>query len=450
MRRYIIMTAAAAAVATLGALSPATAGAAGHALRAGSGAPAPVGQAASGAQLWARRYNDPANGWDNGTSVAVSRDGTRVFVTGTTQHGRPGANDYATVAYSAPTGRKLWVRRYISGHAWGAVLVAVSRTRVFVTGTILSPLGRSNRYATVTYSAATGRKLWVRRYIGTGGGGASSIVVNTAGTRVFVTGSNGTVAYSAATGRQLWARRLRWGLSVAVNHRGTTVFVTWPGGTVARNAATGRQLWALDTPVGNGVETGLSVAVNPAGTVVFVTGPSETPYGPGPEYVTTAYSAFTGSQLWASYYSMPGDESDRATSVVVNPAGTAVYVSGIRGQDSSGDYATVAYDAATGSQLWVRGYAGVTTNDEGDNFPPSLAVSPDGTTVYFTGSSGGYRTLAYSAATGSTLWARHYSPGTGPDSSSSIAVNPRGTAVFVTGTSTGRTRTDYNTVAYRS
>ncbi|HUB38178.1 MAG TPA: PQQ-binding-like beta-propeller repeat protein [Streptosporangiaceae bacterium] len=450
MRRFITVTAAAATVATLGALSPAAAGAADHALRAASGASARAGQAGSGARLWFRRYNDPGNGWDSASSVAVSRDGTRVFVTGTSQHGTPGANDYATVAYTAATGRKLWVRRYISGNAWGPVLVAVSRTRVFVTGTILGKVDTA-RYGTVAYSAATGRQLWVRRYKGrTGHSDASSIVVNRRGTAVFVTGLDGTVAYSTATGRQLWARRAVDGLSVAVNHRGTAVFVTL-GGTTACNAATGRQLWALDPPLGNGTVSGHSVAVNPAGTTVFVTGTTETQYGPGPEYATAAYSASTGSQLWASYYTPPGDTSDSASSVVVNPAGTAVFVTGIRGLDGAGDYATVAYDAATGSQLWVRGYAATATDDEGDYVPPALAVSPDGTTVYFTGSSGGYRTLAYNAATGTTLWARHYSPGKGTDSASSIAVSPRGISVFVTGTSTGRTPVgDYGTIAYRS
>ncbi|HXB47116.1 MAG TPA: PQQ-binding-like beta-propeller repeat protein [Streptosporangiaceae bacterium] len=443
MRRFIMVTAAAAAAVTLGALSPATAGAAGHALRAGSSASA--GQVASGARLWFRRYNGPEPSWNSASSVAVSRDGTRVFVTGTS--GKRGANNYATVAYSAATGRKVWARRYISGNAWGPVLVAVSRTRVVVTGTILSRLETRNRYATVAYSAATGRQLWVRRYIA-GSGDASSIVVNAAGTAVFVTGTGGTVAYSTATGRQLWARR-NGGVSVAVNPAGTAVFVTGGFRRAAYNAATGRQLWAFHDILGNGIEQGASVAVNPAGTTVFVTGTSQNPAGQDAEYATTAYSASTGSQLWASYYTLPGDTSDIASSVVVNPAGTAVFVTGIRQYvgppGGYGDYATVAYDAATGGQLWVRGYAGAATDDEFDFSAPALAVSPDGTAVYFTGTSDGYRTLAYNAATGTTLWARHY-PRKGKDDEAAIAVSPRGTAVFVTGTAAA----DYGTVAYPS
>jgi outer membrane protein assembly factor BamB len=374
--------------------------------------------------------------------VAVSRAGTRVFVTGISRDGKPGANDYATVAYSAATGRQLWVRRYISGNAWGAVLVAVSRTRVFVTGTILGNPDKAG-YATVAYSGATGRQLWVRRYNGVPGGAeAWSIVVNRRGTAAFVTGTGATVAYSAATGRQLWARR-GVGLSVAVNHRETAVFVTGDN-TVAYDAATGRQLWVSS---GGSFK---SVAVNPAGTAVFVTGTTDNPYGPGPEYATAAYSASTGKRLWASYYTLPGDEHDTASSVVVNPAGTAVFVTGIREPDAyTGDYATVAYDAATGSQLWVSGNAGAAQDDEGNFFRPALAVSPDGATLYFAGSSGGYQTLAYNAAAGTTLWARN-NPAKATDVASAIAVSLRGTAVFVTGTDTGTTAGDYGTIAYRS
>jgi hypothetical protein len=489
MRRFIMVTAAAAAVATLGALSPATAGAAGHALRAGPGASARAGQAASGAGQWLRRYNGAANGRDYASSAAVSRDGRRVFVTGTSQDGKTG-RVYATVAYSAATGRKVWARRYISGNAEMPTLVAVSRTRVFVTGTILSPVPDRDHYATVAYSAATGRQLWARPFRGNGPSHAYSIVVNTAGTAVFVTGAGGTVAYRAATGRQLWARRKvrdgfvdsiavnaagtavfvtglihgttaysaatgrqLWasssgGNSVAVNHRGTAVFVTGDSLT-AYSAATGRQLWARSIP---GHAPGLLVAVNAAGTTVFVTGGGVTPADGRMQYATAAYSASTGTQLWASYYSLPGDSFDTATSVVVHPAGTAVFVTGIRqffGPNLTGDYATVAYDAATGSQLWVRGYAGAADGKYTGFLPPALGRQP--------GRDQGVLHREQRRLQDPCLQRHHRHnavgqalPAKGTDVASSIAVSPRGTAVSVTGTSTGPTDSDDGTVAYRS
>jgi hypothetical protein len=54
--------------------------------------------AATGAQLWVRRYNGPGHKDDGASTVAVSPAGSRVFVTG----GSIGATshiDYATIAY---------------------------------------------------------------------------------------------------------------------------------------------------------------------------------------------------------------------------------------------------------------------------------------------------------------------------------------------------------------
>jgi hypothetical protein len=441
MRRYMMMTAAAAAVATLAALSPAAAGTASQAPRAGSGTSAHAQQAASGSRLWARRYNGPGNGEDSASSVAVSRDGTRVFVTGSSEGRRTGTSDYATVAYSAVTGKTLWVSRYGLRNGWyGASSLAVSRSRVFVTGSGENPTTGAAAFATAAYSAATGRRLWVSC-----GGAGSSVAVNHRGTRVFVTGGSRTLAYSAATGRRLWVSRGGPGSSVAVNAAGARVFVTGSGGTVAYSAATGRRLWVKRAGPFS------SVAVNRRGTVVFLTGSGEDPATGAAAFVTVADSAATGRRLWVSYYNRPGDEQDRAFSVVVNPGGTAVFVTGIRGQwEEHADYATVAYSAATGRRLWVSRYAGAAWDQDSGFFPSSLAVSPDGTRVYFMGNGGGYATIAYSAANGTKMWARHYNPpGTGAVASS-IAVSPRGTAVFVTGTSMWHTAvTDYATVAYR-
>ena len=84
--------------------------------------------------------------------MAVSPAGTTVFVTGNSV-GR-GASGYATVAYSAVTGKRLWVSRY-NGPANGddagsSVAVSPAGTAVYVTG---NSYGRtaSGGYATVAY-----------------------------------------------------------------------------------------------------------------------------------------------------------------------------------------------------------------------------------------------------------------------------------------------------------
>jgi hypothetical protein len=62
--------------------------------------------AVPGGQLWASRYNGPRKSSDQAYSVAVSRDGAMVYVTGESV-GSAGGFDYATIAYDAVTGAQL-------------------------------------------------------------------------------------------------------------------------------------------------------------------------------------------------------------------------------------------------------------------------------------------------------------------------------------------------------
>src|SRR5262249_58498295 len=98
---------------------------------------------------------------------------------------------------------------------------------------------------------------------------------------------------------------------------------------------------------GEGVDTAEAVAVSPAGDVVYVTGPSEAhPYDP--DYATIAYNAATGATLWVSRYNGPAGGGDYAPSVAVSPGSGAGYVTrGSGGHPYSyQQYATIAYDAA--------------------------------------------------------------------------------------------------------
>ncbi len=286
--------------------------------------------AATGARLWTARYNGPGNGGDGAASVAVSPDGATVFVTGTSG-GESGLGDYATVAYRAADGTQLWVARF-NGPANdfdGAAAVSVARdgTEVFVTGTSFWNGDAASGMATVAYGATDGAQLWVARLNGPAGNTGARAIVSPGGNRVFVTGEvqskavtaeYGTVAYNATTGARLWARRYagQGATSIAVSPDLKKVYVTGEShgdyGTLAYSARTGAQLWARFYGGRRSGEFANSVAVSPGGTVL-VTGGSRAP-SLNTDYATVAYSP-GGHQLWARRYSGPGNHSDIADAV---------------------------------------------------------------------------------------------------------------------------------------
>jgi hypothetical protein len=82
--------------------------------------------------------------------------------------------------------------------------------------------------------------------------------------------------------------------------------------------------------------------VSPDGSEVFVTGSSGSPGSA--DYATVAYSAASGTQLWATPYDGPGNAQDSASALVVGPGGSRVFVTGSsQGSTSGEDFATVAY-----------------------------------------------------------------------------------------------------------
>jgi hypothetical protein len=225
-------------------------------------------------------------------------------------------------------------------------------------------------------------------------------------------------------------------------------------------AIPGAQLWVkrYNGP-GSSDDLARSLAVSPSGGRVFVTGESQGAES-GIDYATVAYNAATGARLWASRYNDPGNGYDSARSMAVDPNGRMVFVTGLSGgagpghstrsarQQSGQDYATVAYNATTGAQVWVKRY-----NGPGFDIANSVAVSADGRKVFVTGSSTsvGYATVAYNAATGAQLWfGRHSGPHKSIGPATSVTVSPTGGTVFVTGYIFGATSgADYVTIAYR-
>ncbi len=153
----------------------------------------------AGNEQWAKRYNGPANGYDQAYALAVDASGS-VAVTGYS------SNDYATVKYDS-AGNEQWVARYNgpeNGEDAASGLALDSSGDAYVTGLSSNAAGSYYDYATVKYDSA-GNQLWVARYNGPANNNdyAYALAVDASG-NVYVTGrsSNGnnddyaTIKYS--------------------------------------------------------------------------------------------------------------------------------------------------------------------------------------------------------------------------------------------------------------
>jgi WD40 repeat protein len=442
-----------------------------------------------GSVLWAERYNGPGKLGDEATSVAVSPGGKTVVVTGLST-GAGGRKDYATIAYSAATGARLWLSRY--GGPGGAqasasaVAVSPSGDRVFVTGRAADPSGghglSSSDYVTVAYDLKEGKQLWVRGHYA----GPYELVQRSAvlavspdGRTAFVSGPTKagylTVAYNAATGAQLWARldkpaggffSFYAASALSVSRDGRTVLAAWadqaeprlkaPAAvtTVAFRAATGALLWTRSSRATMGRANGLggvpAISVSPHSDTVFVSASCSLAGVSGYGYVTIAYDIVSGTQIWVRNYHRPAHTSSSVSGLAVSPSGSMVYVTGFTDGRTSGDfYTTLGYRAATGTPLFVRQYSGM-----GGGEPSSITVGRSGT-VYIIGGVGGnvgynaYATVAYSAG-GVQLWTQLYPGGGQGGRALGLAASPTTGAVYVTGfVGTESQNYDYATVAYR-
>jgi WD40 repeat protein len=324
----------------------------------------------TGTPLWTQRYDGPAHGQDLPTAIAVSPDGSRVFVTGSTSD--PTQDDFATIAYDAHTGHRLWLRTWDDpDHLLDGVdeiAVTADGSSVFVAGSVDGPT--VVRTATVGYDAATGHKLWVRSYAGLQYASPAAIATSPDGSSLFLlanTSGQGlnftfaTVKYEAATGDILWQHRYH-------------------------------------SPGNDDIPT--SLAISPDGSTVFSAGSSFRADTGGIDYTTISYDAVTGARGWVRHYNGPGNSYDAITSIALSPSGARLYVTGLSyGVTSGGDYGTVAYDSATGAREWNHRFNGAANSEDR---AVSIVADPDGSKVFVTGgsfSSGGagrdYATVAY-------------------------------------------------------
>jgi hypothetical protein len=280
---------------------------------------------------------------------------------------------------------------------------------------------------------------------------SAAVLIGPAVRSAAVGSSAGSDAAGAGPGSVLWTASIAGGgNAVAADPQGGMVFAAGPASLVAYDAGTGAQLWD------NSAGAGLSVAVAPDGHAVFVINPVRNSSGNW-DFSTAAFAAATGKPLWARRYNGRANGADRPVALAVSPGGGRVFVTGAsKGRTSGLDYATVAYAAATGRQLWASRYNGhVHGTGRATDIPAAIAVSPRGGAVLVTGQSWGghtgfdFATVSYATATGATRWMKRYDRADRNDFASSVAVSLNGRRVFVTGGSEGRTgASDFATLAY--
>ena len=216
-------------------------------------------------------------------------------------------------------------------------------------------------------------------------------------------------------------------------------------------AAPGDTIWTAAYGTPDNSEQGVASVLAPDGSRLYVTGYQGD--GLDDDIATVAYNATTGSQVWVSTYDA-GDR-DRAMAIAVAPDGSRVFVVGISaGAGTRSDYATVAYDAASGEELWVARYDGPAhKRDE----PRCIAVSD--TQVLVTGGSQSSRdpnyydvaTTAYDVSTGQESWTTRVSHENSSDIANACEAAPDGSAFYVSGIHrTGLFRASAVTIAYSS
>jgi len=375
---------------------------------------------------------------------------------------------------SGTVGTQLWVARFakptLGNDIASSMATSPDGTKVFVTGstyqgTACHDCTSPADYETVAYDAVTGAEIWKASYNGPGNADdkASSVRVAPDGTKVFVTGASrdasvyynyATIAYDASSGTQLWVSRYQGQAdydssahALVVSLDGSKVLVTGESkmsstgfdyATVAYDAATGAQLWAsrYDGPA-TGADFAHAMALSPGGATVYVTGES---WGGAShvDFATVAYDVATGAQGWVSRHSGPGFSQEMGQVIAASPAGGRVFVAGeSQGTTKDYDIVTICIGAGSGKEQWAMRYHGP---GNGRDYPAGLAVSASGGTVYMGGMSydgsatrNDYLAIAYSAKNGAIQWSRRIDSRELPDMASAIALGPGGGRLYITG-----------------
>ena len=422
---------------------------------------------------WSASYNNPNGAGGNLEDTAfwssVSPDGSKVFVTGRSRDDSSD-RDATTMGLNAATGARLWVGRYDNGGTYdvGSSVIGTN-TRVFSTGRSSGPQGWD--WATVAYDAATGQKLWDDRVAGTKEVDDTSWTVavspdeqtvyvgGTIDDGLDVAGDAMVVAYDTGTGERKWTGRFdsSVGDSNTYDH-GFRLFVAPDGSrvylagetragsdamnylAVAFEAADpdrlGDVLWSTTYASNQGTDVLRAAALSSDGSRLALTG-----FSPGLDVNTVVFDTADGRRLWSARYNGTRNGADEAAGVAIVAGKAIVAMKGAEGT-AGFDFATRAYDLETGEVSWTS-YDGTAATPETPH-----AIVALGDAVYVTGTVPVPRgeiqpvfkiepatlmTVSYDANTGARRWITHHNEsGVGADVA--VAISAGGGRVYPTGT----------------
>lgn len=314
----------------------------------------PESARATGDRDWTATTDFDADARDEPAAIAIA--GGRVLSVATTSHRAGSEFDIVVRSQDAATGALLWTYTFdgetsatddsplvtLSPDGSRAYLLVRSQNATF---TDRNPSGDFD-VVLVAIDMSVGAALWRVTYNGGGFDNPGGLAL----------APDGAVVYTASQGTNL-DRALD--LSV-----------------VAWDAATGAKIWEtrLDPTTEHPYNSGWigPIAVAPDGTFLIVGGDSFHVYLAG-NLLAFRIEAADGALAWRKKWVGPGDRDERATAVSISPNGATAVVAGTTGSSvGDSDPLLVAYDTATGAELWNRtdaqaGYAESTSRLVSDN-----------------------------------------------------------------------------------
>ncbi|TAJ24910.1 MAG: hypothetical protein EPO68_00715 [Planctomycetota bacterium] len=344
---------------------------------------------AAGAIQWERALGVTSAAEVDAAQVALSPDGSRVFVTGAQ---RPLAKPsvWLGASYGAPSGAQQWTLAY--GQPYGFGEAGVGLVSGPTAGDLLL-VGRTSKAATANDSTL----LSIDPHGGALLGSNSFDLVGSA--QEFTTGAflsaDGARVYAHASATSA-APELSW-FDAEFGAAELTAF----------DSSTGQPLW---TALGGADGTHRIESTTFEPTTACADAVGLRAFIGGRVRILAVYRAFVeafdasdGHLLWkAAELGQPFELVTHA--LVAAPDATRVYAVG-QGSDLAWWMRARAFDAATGAQLWLSSLPSA-------DGPMYAAASPDGTRVYCAGtvdasSDWNGFVAALDAATGSVAWLRH-------------------------------------------